>query len=58
MVDMCKLLELLKAGGEGVAEDEMIGWHHRLSGCEFEQSLGDGRGQGSLVYCGPWGCKV
>ena len=36
----------------------MVGWHHRLSGCEFEPSLGDSQGQGSLVYCGPWGCKV
>ena len=27
----------------------MIGWHHRLNGREFEQALGDGEGQGSLV---------
>ena len=35
----------------------MIGWHHRLSGDEFEQALGDGEGQGSLACCSPWGCK-
>ena len=32
-----------------VTEDEMVGWHHRLNGHEFEQALGDGEGQGSLV---------
>ena len=35
----------------------MVGWHHRLSGHEFEQALGDGEGQGSLVCCSPWGRK-
>ena len=35
----------------------MDGWHHRLNGHEFEQTLGDGEGQGSLVCCSPWGCK-
>ena len=34
-----------------------IGWHHWLSGHEFEQTLGDGEGQGSLACCSPWGCK-
>ena len=34
-------------------EDEMVGQHHRLSGREFEQALGDGEGQGSLVRCTP-----
>ena len=38
-------------------ENEMVGWHHQLSGCEFEQALGDGEEQGSLVYCSPWGHK-
>ena len=38
-------------------EDEMVGWHHRLNGHEFEQTLGDGEGQGSLEYCSPWGYK-
>ena len=35
----------------------MVGWHHRLNGHEFEQTLGDGNGQGSLVCSSPWGCK-
>ena len=42
---------------KGTTEDEMVGWHHRLNGREFEQTLGDGEGQGSLECCSPWGCK-
>ena len=39
---------------KGTSEDEMVGWHHRLDGHEFEQALGVGDGQGSLAcYC-PW----
>ena len=38
-------------------EDEMVGWHHWLDGHEFEQALGVGDGQGSLVCCSPWGHK-
>ena len=34
-------------------EDEMVGWHHRLNGHEFEQTLGDGEGPGRPVCCGP-----
>ena len=34
-----------------MTEDEMVGWHHRLKGHDFEQALG------SLVCCSPWGCK-
>ena len=40
-----------------MAEDEMIGWYHRLNGHEFESSLGVGDGQGSLACCSPWGHK-
>ena len=40
-----------------VAEDEMVGCRHKLSVYKFEQALGDGEGQGSLVCCSPWGCK-
>ena len=40
-----------------VAEDEMVGWHHQLNGHVFEQAPGVGDGQGSLVYCSPWGRK-
>ena len=35
----------------------MVAWHHRLNGHEFEQTLGDSKGQGSLVCCSPWGPK-
>ena len=40
-----------------MTEDEMVGWHHRLYGHEFEHALGVGDGQGSLACCSPWGCK-
>ena len=40
-----------------MTKDEMIGWHHRLNGQEFEQTLGDGKGQGNLVCCRPWDPK-
>ena len=40
-----------------MTEDEMVGWHHRLNGQEFEQTLGDSEGQASLVCCSPWGHK-
>ena len=42
---------------KGTTEDEMVGWHHRLNGHEFEQALGDDEGQGSLACCSPWGHK-
>ena len=42
---------------KGITEDEIVGWHHRLNGHEFEQALGDGDGQGSLVCCSPRGRK-
>ena len=41
----------------GTAEDEMVGWHHRLNGHEFEQALGVGDRQGSLACCSPQCCK-
>ena len=44
-------------GKKGTTEDEMVGWHHRLDGHEFEQARGVGDGQGGLVYCSPWGHK-
>ena len=40
-----------------MTENEMVGWHHRLNGHEFEQAPGVGNGQGSLVCCSPWGCR-
>ena len=42
---------------KGTTDDEMAGWHHQLSGHEFEQALGVGDGQGSLVCCSLWGHK-
>ena len=41
----------------GMTEDEMVGWHHWLDGHECEQALGDGKRQGGLVCCSPWGHK-
>ena len=38
-----------------VLEDRIVGWHHQLNGYEFEQVLGDGEGQGSLVCYSPRG---
>ena len=35
----------------------MVGWHHRLNGHEFEQTLGDREGQGGPVCYSPWGRK-
>ena len=38
---------------KGAAEDEIVGWHHRLNGHEFEWSQGVGDGQGGLACCSP-----
>ena len=35
----------------------MVGWHHRLTGHEYEKTPGVGDGQGGLAYCSPWGHK-
>ena len=40
-----------------MTEDEMVGWHHRLYGHEFEQAPRVSGGQGSLECCSPWGHK-
>ena len=42
---------------KGTTEDEMVGWHHRLKGHEFEQTLGDSEGEGSLACCSAWDRK-
>ena len=42
---------------KGTIEDDMVGWHHRLNGHEFEEALEVGDGQGSLVCCSIWSCK-
>ena len=51
------LLGKIESRGEGATENEMVGWHHRLNGHEFEQTLGDSEGQGRPVCGSPWGCK-
>ena len=40
-----------------MTEDEMVGWNHRQNRHEFEQTLGNSDGQGSLECCSPWGHK-
>ena len=42
---------------KGTTEDEMVGWHHWLYGHEFEQTLGNSEGWGSLWCCSSWGHK-
>ena len=42
---------------KGTTEDEMVGWHHRLDGHEFEWTPGVGDGQGGLACCSSWGHK-
>ena len=42
---------------QGMTVDEMVGWHPWLNGHEFEQTPGDGEGQGRLACCSPWGHK-
>ena len=43
---------------KGAKENQMVGWHHPLNGHEFEQTLGDDEGQGSLTSYSPWGRRV
>ena len=50
------MLGKIKGKRRRVTEDEMVGWHRRLNGREFKQTLGDGEGQGSLA-CYSWGLK-
>ena len=40
-----------------MTEDKMVGWHHRLNGREFEQTLGVFDGQGGVACCSSWGRK-
>ena len=56
-LEMALILGRLKVKEKGTAEDEMVGWYHCLSGHEFEQTLGDSEGQGSLACCSSWGCR-
>ena len=60
---MCLILKDPDAGKDwrreekGATENEMVGWHQWLKGCEFEQTLGDSEGQGSLACSVPGGTK-
>ena len=40
-----------------MTENEMVEWHHQFNGHKFEQTLGDGKGQGRLACCSPWGLE-
>ena len=51
------MLGKIEAGEKGKTEDEMVGYHHQLNGEEYEQTLGDSEGQGSLACCSPWSYK-
>ena len=55
--DSMKKMLMLGKIEDIMRSDEMVGWHHRFNGHEFEQALGDGEGQGSLVCYRPWGHK-
>ena len=43
---------------KGMIEDKLVGWHHQLSGHEFETAPGNCEGQGSLVCYSPWGHRI
>ena len=51
------MLGKIEGGRRRGQQDEMVGWHHQLNGYEFEQALGSGDGQGSLVCCSSWSLK-
>ena len=53
-----KTLMLGGIGGRRTTKDEMVGWHHRLNGHEFELTLGVGDGWAGLACCDSWGRKV
>ena len=51
------MLGKIESRRKGTTEDEMVGWHHRLNGHDFEHTSGDGEGQRNLACCSPWGRK-
>ena len=51
------MLGKIEGRRRGVTEDEMVGWHHRINGHEFEQAQGDGERQESLACCSSWAAK-
>ena len=56
-LEKAQMLGKIEGGRRTATEDEMAGWHHCLDGNEFEQALGIGDGQGTLVCCSPQGHK-
>ena len=44
----------MKAEDKRAIENDMVGWHHQYNGHELGQTLGDGKGQGSLACYSPW----
>ena len=52
-----QMLGKLEGGKRKGWQDKMVGWHHRFSGHEFEQTLGHCERQGGLARCSPWGHK-
>ena len=52
-----KTLILGKTEGRRRSGQQRLRWHHQLNGHEFEQTLGDGEGHGSLAFCSAWGRK-
>ena len=51
------MLGKIEVSEKRVTEEEMVGWHHRLNGHEFEKTLGDSEGQVSLACCSPKGSQ-
>ena len=51
------MLGKIEGGRRRGRQDEMVGWHHRLDGPEFERAPGAGDGQGGLACCSLWGLK-
>ena len=51
------MLGKIEGSEKGMTEDEMVGWHHRLDGHEFEQAPGVSNRQGRLAWFSLWGHK-
>ena len=51
------ILEKIEGRRRRERQDELVGWHHPLNRHEFEQTVGESKGQESLVCCSPWDHK-
>ena len=56
-LEKTSILKRLRHEKKGTTEDIMVECHQRLNGHDFQQALGDGKGQGGLTFCSPWGRK-